>query len=88
MQTLFTKSGERKLRLNKTEKDKIISVAALVKEIGYQAHDPGVADLAADLVVLANRFCTVKTPDTAPLFDKEETIAAGAEKIPAGSTAF
>lgn len=78
MQISATPNG-RKLRVNKTEQKLLSTAATLVKEIAHQTMDSGLADLADELVTLSKRFCAPPpAPETTALFDKEETVPAGA----------
>ena len=72
MQITSNKFG-RKIRLNKSEKDRIEQIALFCSELGR--YDDEANDCSRLLRKLHARYAVVKTPETAPLFDTETEVA-------------
>lgn len=71
MQITSNKFG-RKIRLNKSEKDRIEQIALFCSELGR--YDEEANDCSRLLRKLHARYAVVKTPETTPLFDTEAKV--------------
>jgi hypothetical protein len=80
MQITSNKFG-RKIRLNKSEKDRIEQIAMFCNELGR--YDEEAKDCSRLLCKLHGRYATVKSPETTPLFDTEHSVQ---ENVPVYST--